>query len=126
MLTALLLLAFAVSGLAVTARAQQEPESQVTQPQDPQQAPAPAASTCRPDRILVKVLPDFDPATVIARVGGTIIRTIPDLDIQVVNVPAGMGQAAIDALSADPQVKYAEADGKLHAASAAQADGTCS
>ena len=47
-----------------------------------------------------KVLP-ARPAIVIGRYGGTIIQTIPGIDVQVVNVPGGTGQQAIDALNAD-------------------------
>ena len=67
-------------------------------------------TACKPDRILVKVQPGVDPAAVIARYGGTILRTIAGIDVQVVNVPAGQGQQIIDAMNADPEVMYAEAD----------------
>ena len=67
-------------------------------------------SACQSDRILVKVQPGADAAAVIARYGGTILRTIPGIEVHVVNVPAGQGQQAIDALSVDPEVMYAEAD----------------
>jgi hypothetical protein len=103
---ALLLLAFAVAGLALTARAQQEPPMQ----EEPQPQPEPSVSACPPDRLLVKTHPGADPAVVIARYGGTIIQTIPGIEVQVVTVPAGMGQQTIDALSADPEVQYAEPD----------------
>ena len=73
---------------------------------------------CTPDRILVKVRPGFDPATVIARYGGTIGRTIPGIEVHVVTVPAGQGQQAIDAPNADPEVQYAEADQIVTAAQA--------
>ena len=115
---ALLLLAFAVTGLAMTARAQQDPPPKETsQPQ-----PEPSMPACEPDRILVKVQPGADPAAVIARYGGTIIQTISGIDVQVVTVPAGQGQQAIDALNADPDVKYAEPD---QIVSAAQAGSGC-
>ena len=74
---------------------------------------------CKPDRILVKVQPGIDAAAVVARYGGTIVRTIPGIEVQVVTVPAGQGQQAIDALSADPEVQYAEADQIVTAAQAA-------
>ena len=103
---ALLLLAFAVTGLAMTARAQQDPPpEEASQPQ-----PEPSAPACEPDRILVKLGPGADPAAVIARHGGTIVRTISGIEVQVVDVPAGQGQQAIDALNAAPEVQYAEAD----------------
>jgi hypothetical protein len=112
----LLLLAFAVTGLAMTVRAQQEPPpEEASQPQPQPESPMPV---CEPDRILVKVQPGFDPATVIARYGGTIVRTIPGIEVQVVTVPAGQGQQAIDALVADPEVQYAEADQIVTAAQA--------
>jgi hypothetical protein len=115
----LLLLAFAVTGLAMTARAQQEPPpEEASQPQPAPEAPMPA---CKPDRILVKVLPGADAAAVVARYGGTIVQTISGIDVHVVTVPAGQGQQVIDALNADPEVKYAEAD---QIVTAAQASGS--
>lgn len=102
----LLLLAFAVTGLAMTARAQQDlPPEEASRPQ-----PEASMSACQPDRILVKVHPGVDATVVVARYGGTIVRTISGIDVHVVTVPAGQGQQAIDALNADPEVKYAEAD----------------
>jgi len=103
---ALLLLAFAVAGLALTVRAQQDPPPQ----EEPQPPPEPPVSACLPDRLLVKTRPGADPAVVIARHGGTVIQTIPGIEVQVVTVPAGKGQQAIAALSADPEVQYAEPD----------------
>ena len=117
MTVSLLLLAFAVTGLAMTARAQQEPPSEDASQPRPQ--PEASMASCEPDRILVKVQPGVDAATVIARYGGTIVRTIPGIDVQVVTVPAGQGQQAIDALNADPEVKYAEADQIVTVAQAA-------
>ena len=103
---ALLLLVFAVSGLAMTARAQQDPSpEEASQPQ-----PEPSMTVCKPDRILVKVQDGVDAAAVVARYGGTILRTIPGIDVQVVNVPHAQGQQIIDAMSTDPEVRYAEAD----------------
>lgn len=103
---ALLLLTFAVAGLALTVRAQQDPA-----PQDesgPQ--PAPSGSGCPTDRLLVKIYAALDPAVVIGRYGGTIVQTIPGIEVQVVTVPAGQGKRTIDALNADPEVQYAEPD----------------
>lgn len=109
---ALLLLTFAVSGLAMTASAQQDiPPVEASQPQ-----PEQTMSACQSDRILVKVQPGVDAAAVIARYGGTIVRTLPGIEVHVVNVPAGQGQQALDAQSADPEVMYAEADQIVHAA----------
>jgi len=103
---ALLLLTFAVAGLAMTASAQQDvPPEEASQPQ-----PESPMSACQSDRILVKVQPGADAAAVIVRHGGTILRTIPGIEVHVVTVPAGQGQQAIDALSVDPEVMYAEAD----------------
>ena len=104
---ALLLLVFAVSGLALTARAQQDlPPEEASQPQ-----PEPSMTTaCKPDRILVKVQDGVDPAALVTRYGGTILRTIPGIDVLVVNVPHAQGQQIIDAMNTDPEVKYAEAD----------------
>jgi hypothetical protein len=133
MLVSLLVLAFAVSGLALSVRAQQDPppheesqpgenyaDEQVLAPEpapqkEPPISPVPA---CKPDRILVKVKPGADPAAVIERYGGTIIQTIPGIEVQVVTVPGGTGQQAIDALNADPDVQYAEADGVVRASEA--------
>jgi hypothetical protein len=103
---ALLLLVFAVAGLAVTARAQQEPTPEASS--RPLLEPSPVA--CPPDRILVKVREGVDAPMLIARYGGTVVQTIIGIDVQVVEVPHGTGQQAIDALSADPDVVYAEAD----------------
>lgn len=105
---ALLLLTFAVAGLAMTASAQHDlPPEEASQPQPQPESPM---SACQSDRILVKVQPGVDAAAVIARFGGTILRTIPGIEVHVVTVPAGQGQQAIDALSVDPEVMYAEAD----------------
>jgi hypothetical protein len=38
--------------------------------------------------------------------------------VQVVTVPGGTGQQTIDALNADPEVQYAEADGVVRASEA--------
>jgi len=107
---ALLVLVFAIIGLSLTARAQQDPPPDSAAKPDPQQQPEPSVSPCKPDSLLVKVNPGADPAAVIARHGGTIIRTISGIDVQVVAVPAGTGLQTIDELNADPDVKYAEAD----------------
>lgn len=93
-LVALVLLGASVGALALTARAQQD-------------QPAP---TCRTERALVKVRPGADPAVVIGRHGGTILDTIAGIGVQVVSVPEGRLTQTIDALSADPDVEYAEPD----------------
>jgi hypothetical protein len=103
---ALALLVVAVTGLAVTARAQQEPALEVS----PMPILEPATVACPPDRILVKARAGVDAAALIARYGGTVTQTITGIDVQVVDVPHGTGQQAIDALSADPDVEYAEPD----------------
>lgn len=113
-MVALLLLTFAVSGLALTARAQQEPTPTPESQPRPGQTGRPE-SDCPPDRILVKVRTGVDPAAVIARYGGTIVQTIPGIEVQVVTVPAGTGQQTIEALNADPEVQYAEPDGQVRA-----------
>ena len=116
LLVALLILAAAVAGLAMTARAEQElAPSEAVAPELPVSDPSPAP--CAPDRILVKVKPGADPAVVIGRYGGTIIQTISGIDVQIVNVPAGTAQPSIDGLSADPDVHYAELDGVVRIAS---------
>lgn len=120
-LVALLLLVCAVGGLALTARAQQDPPPADASPEASQPAPEATVSPCPPDRILVKTQPGADPAAVIARYGGTIIQTIPGIEVQVVTVPAGKGAEAIAALSADPEVRYAEPDGVVRAT--AEGDG---
>ena len=111
---ALLLLAVAVAGLALTARAQQDPPPQ----EESQPYLEPSVSACPSDRLLVKTRPGADPAVVIARYGGTIIQTIPGIEVQVVTVPAGQGQQTITSLSADPEVQYAEPDGIVRASDA--------
>ena len=119
---ALLLLTFAVAGLAMTASAQQElPPEEASLPavEAPPAQPEQSMPACKPDRILVKVQPGVDAAAVVARYGGTVLRTIEGIDVQVVTVPAGQGQQAIDALMADPEVQYAEADAIVTAAQAA-------
>ena len=116
LLVALLILAAAVTGLAMTARAEQTPvpvEAAVPEPPVSEPSPTP----CPPERILVKVKPGANPADVIGRHGGTIIQTIPGIDVQIVNVAAGTAQQAIDALTADPDVQYAEPDGKVRISS---------
>jgi hypothetical protein len=134
MLISLLVLACAVAGLALTVRAQQDAAPQHTaissdnqssdnqsseKPKSLDEEPEPSpVSACTPDTILVKMNPGADPAAVIARHGGTIVRTIGGIDVQVVSVPGGTGQQAIDALSTDPDVKYAEADQIVHATGA--------
>lgn len=122
-----LLLAAAVAGLALTARAQQsapEPATATLASATPgvvapvvvapdgagRPVVEPSPQVCAPDRILVKVRPGVDAAALIARYGGTIVQTIVGIDVQAVAVPYGTGQQAIDALSADPDVVYAEPD----------------
>ena len=119
---ALLLLAVAVTGLAMTARAQQDPPPEAASLPQTESAmtaqPEPSPTACTPDRILVKVQPGADPAAVVARYGGTIERTISGIEVHVVTVPAGQGQQAIDALNADPEVRYAEPDQIVYATQA--------
>jgi hypothetical protein len=111
-LVSLLLLAFAVTGLALTARAQQQEQTTPYEEPGPQWA---SEDACQPDRILVKLRPGADPATVIGRYGGNIEKTISGIQVQVVTVPQGKGQETIDRLSADPDVEYAEADQVVNA-----------
>src|SRR3954465_8875260 len=106
----LLVLAFAITGLCMTVRAQQDPPPESAAKPDPQPHPGPSVPPCKPDSLLVKVNPGADPAAVVARHGGAIIRTISRIDVQVGAVPAGTGLQTIDELNADPDVKYAEAD----------------
>ena len=119
LLVALLILTAAVTGLAMTARAQQDlplpSPTEIAVPEQPVASPVP--NNCPPDQILVKVKPGADPVAVIGRYGGTIIKTIPGIDVQVVTIPNGGGQQAIDALNADPDVQYAEPDGVVRATS---------
>lgn len=127
----LLVLVFAISGLAITARAQGDEEIQPTPIEASQaqtESPAPTESpvtACKPDTLLVKVNPGADPATVVSRHGGTIVRTISGIDVQVVAVPAGTGQQKIDEYMADPDVKYAEADQIVRAVQAGGPSGGC-
>jgi hypothetical protein len=145
LMISLFVLAFAVAGLAMTARAQQDPPPDAAASQDNAQSneapspdisaapqpvlPSPEASpvsTCKPDTILVKVNDGVDPAAVIARHGGTLVRTIGGIDVQVIAVPAGTGRQAIDEYMADPDVKYAEADQIVRAASTGSGGNACS
>lgn len=96
-----------VVGLVLTTRAQDERPA--PEPKEP-----PTAS-CPTDRVLVKMKPGVDAATVVARYGGTIVQTIPGVELQVVTVPAGTGQQVLDALNADADVQYAEADAAVRA-----------
>ena len=105
---ALLLLTFAVAGLALNASAQQDPPPE--EASQPQPAPESTMSSCQPDRLLVKVQPGVDAVAFVARYGGTITRTITGIDVHVVTVPGGQGQQVLDAMNADPEVEYAEAD----------------
>ncbi len=77
------------------------------------------AVTCLSEQVLVKVLPGADPAEVVARHGGTILKTITGIDVQVVEVPAGTLAQKVDEFSADPDVKYAEPNGIVRAAQSA-------
>jgi hypothetical protein len=74
-----------------------------------------SAPACPAEQALVKVLPGVDPAEVVARHGGTILKTIAGIDVQVVAVPAGTLSQKLDEFNADPDVKYAEADGVVQA-----------
>lgn len=127
----LLVLVFAVAGLAMTAQAQQDEEIQpapVEASQAQTELPAPTESPvtdCKPDTLLVKVNPGADAAAVISRHGGTLVRTISGIDVHVVAVPAGTGQQKIDELMADPEVKYAEADQIVRAVQAGGPSGGC-
>ena len=101
---AVAIVAIAVAGLALTphaalANVEQEDMS----------------ATCPPEQALVKVNPGADPVEVVARHGGTILKTITGIDVQVVAVPAGTLQQKLDELNADPDVKYAEANGVVRA-----------
>ena len=71
--------------------------------------------SCKSDQLLVKLQPGVDAAAFVARYGGTITRTIPGIEVHVVSVPGGQGQQILDAMNADPEVQYAEADQIVHA-----------
>ena len=66
---------------------------------------------CVPDQVLVKFRPGTDPAAVSARHGATFTGAIVGLDVQVLTVPAGTVPEKVAALSADPDVVYAEPNG---------------
>jgi hypothetical protein len=127
----LLVLVFAVTGLAVTVRAQHDEEIQPTPIEASQvqtESPAPTESpvtACKPVTLLVKVNPGADAPTVITRHGGTIVRTISGIDVHVVAVPAGTGQQKIDEYMADPEVTYAEADQVVRAVQSGGPSGGC-
>ena len=128
---ALLVLVFAVAGLAMAVKAQQDEDVQPTpieasQVQIEQLAPTESPVTaCKPDTLLVKVNPGADAAAVISRHGGTLVRTISGIDVHVVAVPAGTGQQKIDEFTADPEVKYAEADQIVRAVQSGGPSGGC-
>ena len=127
----LLVLVFAVAGLAMTAQAQQDEELQpapVEASQVQTESPAPTESpvtACKPDTLLVKVNPGVDAPTVISRHGGTLVRTISGIDVHVVAFPAGTGQGKIADLMADPEVMYAEADQIVRAVQSGGPSGGC-
>lgn len=80
------------------------------------------AVSCPPEQVLVKVVPTADPVDVVSRHGGTIVKTITGIDVQVVEVPAGTAAQKIDELMADPDVTYAEPNGVVRATDQAPAD----
>lgn len=66
-----------------------------------------------PDRILVKFQPGTDAATAAAihrQNGGTVIDTIPQIDVQVVTVPAGTVRAKVADYGHSANVQYTEPD----------------
>jgi hypothetical protein len=126
----LLVLVFAVTGVAVTARAEQDLSAQPAPVQAPQaqtESPAPTESpvtSCLTDTLLVKMNPGADPATVVARHGGTIVHVIEGIDVQVVAVPAGTGLEKIKEFMADPEVRYAEPNQIVRATQASGSSGS--
>jgi hypothetical protein len=71
------------------------------------------ASGCPSEQVLVKIRDGADPAVVVARHGGTVLSTIPGIDVQVVAVAPGTLDATLADLQADPDVVYAEANGVM-------------
>jgi len=71
------------------------------------------AASHAPDRILVKFKLGTDAATAAAvhrQNSGTVIDTIPQIDVQVVSVPAGTVPAKVAAYGRSAHVQYAEPD----------------
>src|SRR4051794_12705689 len=96
---ALALVMIAMLGMSLVAQAQQD---------DPN-------ANCPSEQVLVKVQPGPDPAEVVGRHGGTILSTIKGIDVQVVAVPAGTRDQKLEEFNADPDVRYAEANGEVRA-----------
>ena len=68
-------------------------------------------SACRPEELLVKFKPGADASIVAGRHGASVLSNIPQLGIYVLAVPPGAQAATLSALSADPDVEYAEPNG---------------
>ena len=75
----------------------------------------PVESAWRPEELLVKFKPSADPTVVADRHGATIVSNIPQIGIYVLAVAPGTQAAAQAALSADPDVEYAEPNGVMRA-----------
>lgn len=96
--------------------------SQVTADGTP--TPADAGSAvfeCVPDQVLARFRPGVDPAAVSARHGATFTGAIVGLDVHVLTVPSGTVMEKVAALSADPDVVYAEPNGIARIAEAPSA-----
>jgi subtilisin family serine protease len=76
---------------------------------------SPAAATPgdqpAPSRLLVKFDPGADVSGALATAGAKADRTIADIGVHVVSVPADRAQPALQALEANPSVAWAEPDG---------------
>ncbi|MDP8922596.1 MAG: hypothetical protein M3O34_06925 [Chloroflexota bacterium] len=70
----------------------------------------PAEPACR-EEVLAKFRPVAAPATVAARYGASIVSSIPQIGVYVLAVPPGTQAETIAALSADPDVEFAEPNG---------------
>jgi thermitase len=72
----------------------------------------------RPDELLVKFRPGSaapERAAVHQQVGGTVVREIPGLDVQVIRVPERQLQNRLRGYQANPNVEYAELNGMAYA-----------
>jgi thermitase len=95
-----------LAGLLVLILALSLPGQAMAQPHDNGQAYA-------PDRILVKFLPgtlDAVKAGIHSRQGGRVAGVIPDIGVQVVEVPANQVMAKVKAYRGESRVLYAEPD----------------
>ena len=66
-----------------------------------------------PGQLLVKFRPGVDPVVVAARHGATIVGSIPSIAVYLLAVPPGTAGERLAALTADPEVEFAELNGTV-------------